>query len=1027
MRRGLYESVVDQQIADLLAELDGQVADEKLDPADSHQILAEHLSDLIAGVLRRQPSDERLRHQKELVNRLIAVLESVDRQSGDTGARLQAPLRRLLAVYGPDEREPPRPETPLSETSLLTGTRLDPSLLSQLKQELATADRVDILCSFIKWSGVGLLQDALREFAERPGARLRVLTTSYLGATDLPAVKALAELPDTEVRVSYDVHRTRLHAKAYLFERVTGFSTAYVSSANLSRPALTDGLEWTMKVTQYADRPIWEKVLRTFDTYWQDPEFESFDEDKLRQALQRETRTDTSRTIVPAFELRPYQFQQEILETLAEDREGQTPQHRQLVVAATGTGKTMIAAFDYRRQVREAGGRYPSLLVVAHRREILEQTLATFRAVLRDENFGDLFDGRSEPGQYRHLFATVQMLHRRDWVRSQAPDAFEYVLIDETHRSAADSYQGILDHLEPRILLGLTATPERTDGEDVLRYFDDRIVSEIRLPDAINRRLVVPFHYYGLTDTQDMDFRNLAWERGGHRVADLDRLVTGNDIRARNIVEQCRRRLADVHEVRGLGFCVSIAHAEYMADFFNRSGIPAEALSADSPREVRDTAQARLRRREINFIFVVDLYNEGIDIPDVDTVLFLRPTESLTVFLQQLGRGLRLTEDKDYLTVLDFVGQMHRKFRFDQRLRALSTRPEYDVYNEVLDEFPHLPAGCSVQLERVARERVLTNIRESMLAGKSGLVRDIADFERETGREPTLANFLDNKGVEPDEVYRRGSWSRLCVQAGVREAFEAPDERRLAHWLRRIAHADDALRLERWAEWLENGKGDDALVLALAVPLLDSKAGITSPGEVWALLRRNPVLHREASELVAWLASRPGARRRRVPDELSHLPLVLHAAYTRDEILALTSVWSWEKRPDMREGARHVPEQKLDLFMATIQKSDKHYSPSTLYEDYAIDTHHFHWQSQSTTSEDSPTGKRYIKHREKGYHPLLFVRAQRKLRNFAQPYAFLGPVRYKSHEGSRPMSIVWQMVYPLPARLMRYLKSMTPD
>ncbi|KGE04936.1 DUF3427 domain-containing protein [Pseudohaliea rubra] len=1018
MRKGLYERVIDEGLSDALSNTSFDTQREKLEPGDSHTILAQHLSDLIARALRSLPKRDQIEQQRALVNQIIELLSSRDK-GGFIGARLTSNVERLMAVTDVGCHLA-RPDTPISETSLLTGTRLDPSLLSQIKQEMATADQVDILCSFIKWGGIGLLQDALEEFTSRPGTRLRVLTTSYMGATDLKAVAFLASLPDTEVKVSYDVHRTRLHAKAYLFERHTGFSTAYIGSANLSRPALTEGLEWTVKVTEHADRHIWEKVRGTFETYWRDGEFEAFEEDRLRLALQEERGTATDGPL-PVFELRPYQFQEEVLQALEEDRASKSAPHRQLVVAATGTGKTMIAAFDYCRFSAMHGGDRPPLLVVAHRLEILRQTMHTFRAVLRDQNFGELLDGMHEPTQSKHLFATVNTLHQRRLPQQWDVKAFQYVVIDETHRSAAASYRGILDFLRPDVLLGLTATPERADGEVVLRYFDDRIVSEIRLPDAINRRLVVPFHYYGVSDVEGINYSPLKWERGGFRTSELDNLVTGNDLRAQHVVDQCRKRLMDVHGVCALGFCVSVRHAEYMARFFERSGISAGALSADSPVAYRSEIQQRLRRREINFLFVVDLYNEGVDIPEIDTVLFLRPTESLTVFLQQLGRGLRLTDEKDYLTVLDFVGQMHRKFRFDLRLKALSMNPGVDIRRELEQGFPHLPAGCAVQLERVAKERVLRNIRDSLLANESKLVRDIADFSLDTGKPLTFAAFLEHHRLTPEDIYRRNTWSALCARAQVTGEPFAPDNAVFAKWLRRISHADDELRLARWHEWLSDGEGNDPLILALLSTLI-RPLGLADPQLLWDRLNENPAVLAEARELVDWLMARPGVIRR--PSSPEGIWLVPHARYTRDEILSLSGDWTWTSRPPVQAGVRYLRKKQLDLFFATIQKNEMHYSPTTLYEDYAISDERFHWQSQSTTSETSPTGRRYINHTSLGTMPLLFVRSIAKAANYSQPYYYLGSLEYEHHEGSRPMSITWKLKQRMPARLVREFQTL---
>jgi len=1016
MERGLYERIADDELETALETLVGRYQAERLEEGESHAVLAEHIAHLLTQVLRRQPAKDRLDNQIDLCNRLIRVLSETDATVKPGAQTLPAEVRRLLSVHG-DESAPPRPDTPLSETSLLTGTRTDPSLVSQLKLELVSANRVDVLCSFIKWSGIGLLRDALEAFCARAGTELRVLTTSYMGATDVEAVRFLSELPNTSVRVSYDTHRTRLHAKAYLFERATGFSTAYVGSANLSRPALTEGLEWTLKVTEYADPPIWSKVRKTFETYWNDPEFEQFDEEKLRDAIEEQRRPTQTRSVVSAFELHPFQFQEEILERLAAERVEADPPHRQLVVAATGTGKTMIAAFDYQRQVRFAGGRYPTLLFVAHRREILQQSLDAFRAVLRDQNFGDLLDGQTRPGQTEHLFVTVQTLHQRSWIEQHNPKAYEYVVIDETHRSAATSYQGLLDHVQPRVLLGLTATPERTDGEDILRYFNGRVSAEIRLPDAINRRLVVPFHYYGVTDS--VDYRGLHWERGGYRVSEVDNLVTGNDVRARNVVDQCHKRLRDVHAARGLGFCVTVAHAEFMADFFQRSGISALALSAESPMQVRENAQRELRERSVNFIFAVDLYNEGVDIPEVDTILFLRPTESLPVFLQQLGRGLRLTPDKDFVTVLDFVGRMHWNFRFDRRLRAMLTDNAGAPDREIEHGFPNLPAGCAIELERVAQERVLENIRQSLLRGKSAMIRDLAGFESETGEAPTFARFLEYHGLTPDDIYRRMTWTRARAQAALDPEPGEPNETAIQKWLRRIAHADDRIRLERWRKWLSDGEGNDPLVLALLLPLIDAGAPVTSAVDAWDLLQRNAVHLEESRMLIDWFLSRPGGhpgnRAKATPD----LEFALHGHYTREEILALTGERTWDHKPHVQEGVRHIGDRKLDVFMVTLNKTEKDYSPSTLYEDYAIDAWHFHWQSQSTTSEKSETGQRYINHEARGYCPLQFVRENKRANGLAPPYAFLGPVHYVRHDGDKPMSIVWRLDAPLPAHLQR--------
>ncbi len=1032
--QGLYEQVVDQLLERRLAALHGasiEVTDEKLDAGDSHTVLADYLSRVIREVLDGAIGDDRLTHQVELVNRIIRELEPADSEGNRW---LSTPPHRLLSVWSREPlggKLPDRPDTPLAMGSLLAGTRLDPSLVSQLRKELASADRVDILCSFIKWSGVRILDDDLRAFTAKPSARLRVLTTSYLGATDLKAIDLIERLPNTEVRVSYDTHRTRLHAKAYLFHRDSEFGAAYIGSANLSHPALTEGLEWTVKVSQYESSHLWDRVVATFETYWQDREFEPYhqaERPRLKQALEEERSVDSSGPEPFPFELRPWAFQQEILDRLDAERLVQG-RDRHLVVAATGTGKTMIAAFDYRHWARDrlsTTGQRPRLLFVAHREELLKQSLQTFRAVLRDPNFGDLLVGGREPSQLDHLFVSIQSYQSRS-LDDLSADHYEYVVVDEFHHAAAPSYERLLDHVRPRVLLGLTATPERADGLDIFKHFGGHMSAQIRLPDAINRKLLSPFQYFAVTDIVDLS--GLKWQRGGYRLDELNQIFTGNDLRAALVIDKVQSILLNTRNARALGFCVSVAHAEYMAAKFQAAGIPAEALSAETSRADRNSAQDRLRRREVNFLFVVDLYNEGVDIPELDAVLFLRPTESLTVFLQQLGRGLRLDEKKECLTVLDFVGQAHRNFRFDLRYRALLTDPTVSLEQQVEHGFTQLPAGCTIIMERVARQSVLENIRQSLRQTRSTLIGALRELAATLGRPPRLAEFLERTEFAPDVIYRRGvAWSRLLVEAGLREPFHDPDEERLTKGLRRIAHINDLELIRRLLVLLDPGSTsrtelvldpmDDRRLMMLEVGLWKKDGLSTSAAEGLSRLDANPTIRDELRELLAYQLGCIDSVA--PPLELPFAcPLTLHASYTRDEVLVALGHWTRNKQPEMREGVLHLPDIRADIFFVTLQKTEKDYSPTTMYQDYAINDRLFHWQSQSTTSAESPTGRRYAEHVQQGYTVLLFGREHKTRNGMAQPYAFLGPARYLDHSGSRPMSITWRLDYPLPARLLR--------
>ncbi len=1026
---GLYELLIDTRLQDILARLpDGQRLCDAIDAGERHDALATYLQHVIAGALQACTGQDTEQQQLDILNRVLRVLAEI---AGDGQPIALAQSQRLLELRESELAPPtPRPDTPLSRSCLLARTKLDPTLLSQLKKEIHSAHQIDIICSFIKWSGLRCLMDELQAFVQKPGHHLRVITTSYMGATDAKAVEFLRELPSTEVRVSYDRDRTRLHAKAFVFHRRTGFGTAYIGSANMSSAALTEGLEWNVKISQYESSHLWEKLTASYETHWYDGEFSPYldgDQRKLEDALREATGTYSVDATLPVFDLRPFPFQQEILDRIAYERYAGRAQH--LIVAATGTGKTMISAFDYRNFATAVVGPYPRVLFVAHREEILKQSLATFRVVLRDMNFGDLYVGNSRPQQYDHLFMSIQSFHAGELWGKLPPEHFAYLVVDEFHHAEAPTYQRLLDHFRPQSLIGLTATPERTDGGDVFRHFGWHTTAEIRLPDAINRKLLCPFHYFGITDTDTANLSNLRWQRGGYLKEDLERVYTGNHIRARYVIQKARELLLDIRQAKGLGFCVSVSHAHFMAAQFNAAGIAALALTGNSAQQERDTAQQRLRWGEINFIFTVDLYNEGIDISEVDTVLFLRPTESLTVFLQQLGRGLRHSPGKECLTVLDFIGQAHKRYRFDVRYRALLDDPGRSIQRQVDADFPHLPAGCLVKLERIAKDYVLQNIRQNLTGARARIREAIAEDVEHLGRLPGLPEFLERHQLEPDELYRRGvSWSRLCVEAGVQPTFNEPDELRLTKGLRRIEHISGPRQLRYLQGILDHSTplpthdqvtADEQRWLAM-LHLSVWGPGETTEHEIDSLrrLRANPTLCAELQQLLTYqqghLETPPHAL-----DLPFTCPLELHAAYTRDEILAGLGHWTLQRQPSMREGVLYQPELHADLFMITLHKTDTDYSPTTMYEDYAISDTLFHWQSQSTTSADSPTGLRYREHRRHGHTILLCVREYKSVNNQAAPYYFLGPAEYVSHTGSKPMSIIWHLQQPLPAILMR--------
>jgi superfamily II DNA or RNA helicase/HKD family nuclease len=1016
LSRGVYEHLVTVALEEALTGVDADLVQRaRLDPADSHEVLARHVAALARRALRAVPGQdaERLARQVQLANHMAAAIAAVLPHAARRGDLVAASHDLLTAIA--DRPAPPaavrfpaRPEVPLASGALLVNGRGQPRIGAEVSREMASADEVDLLCAFIKWHGLRLVDDSIRELIGR-GGRLRVISTTYLGATDQRALDRLAEL-GAQIRVSYETRTTRLHAKAWLFRRASGASTAYVGSSNLSKAALVDGLEWNVRLSQLEQERLLDTFEATFDEYWNDPGFEEYDPHRdagrLREALEAESGASPTdlRIDVTSLDVRPYGYQREVLDELSAEREVHG-HRRNLVVMATGTGKTVVAALDYKRLRRS--GEIESLLFVAHQEQILQQSLFVFRHVLRDGAFGETFVGGARPTAWRQVFASVQSLNRLDLAEVD-PARFDMVIVDEFHHAEAPTYTRLLDHLRPRILLGLTATPERADGQDVRHWFDGRTAVELRLWEALERQLLAPFQYFGIHD--DVDLSTLSWRRGqGYDQSELGNLYTGHDARARLILQAVRDKV-DVNRMRAIGFCVSIGHAQFMSDWFTRAGLPARALTSRVDAAGRRESIALLERGELKAIFTVDLFNEGVDLPTVDTILLLRPTESATIFLQQLGRGLRLADNKPCLTVLDFIGAQHADFRFDLRYRALTGASRRTLARDVEHDFPTLPAGCHIQLDRVAKQIVLGNLRGALRLRRA----DVAAELRRLG-DVTLAEFLADTGLDLEDVYRRraaGGWTGLRRLAGLDLTSPGPHDTVLGAAIGRLLHIDDPDRLEFLRRLIDGARPPGRLGAMLHIALWGKSIPVEDGPDQ---LRAHPQRCEELRQLADVLRSR--IHRVTHPlDATGRVPLRVHARYSRDEACV---AFGLADPATVREGVKWVPDELADLFFVTLTKTEQHYSPTTMYQDRAITPELFQWESQSTTSTASQTGQRYVNHVKRGCTVHLFVRESREPDGDlgAPPYLYAGPMTYVQHSGDRPMRVLWRLTDPLPADL----------
>lgn len=1030
---GIYEQLITELIAARLNRERFFVGERPLSGNDAAIWLARFISDILAHALDAVPiGKDRLQKQIELSNRLLLWLKSqVQDEEFIQENLLDTKGRILTALY---ERENPvaanleqyvesiYPLTGLTQSELFCGSNAGLSLESELKREILSSDKIYWLVSFIKWAGIRIFRKELEEFCAS-GRELRVITTSYMGATDARAIEFIASLPNAQVKISYNTDRERLHAKSYLFIRKTGFNTGYIGSSNLSRSALTNGLEWNLKITSEEISHIIDKSLSTFETYWESAEFEFFNDDslsrqKLHAALKQQT-VESKDNALHFFDINPFPHQQEILEQLSVERK-MHKRFRNLVVAATGTGKTLVSAFDFARFKKTNPD--ASFLFVAHREEILKQARAAYQGVLRDSGFGELWVGGNSPSHYRQLFVSIQTLNSQFDNLRLTPEFYDYIVIDEVHHLSAKSYRSVIETFKPKLLIGLTATPERHDGADILADFGGVIASEIRLPEAINQRHLCPFQYFAIDD--ETDLRTISWNRGRYNIAELTGLYTNNQSRFNKICLALKEIVTDLNKMRALAFCVGREHAEFMARQFLLKGIKADFLTSDNTNE-RQQKQQAIRAGTINVLCVVDIFNEGVDIPEIDTLLFLRPTESLTIFLQQLGRGLRLVQGKECCTVLDFVGNSRPEYDFANKFRSLVGKSNRSISEEIKSGFPHAPLGCRIELNKRAQEIVLTNIRRAITNVKH-LVTMLRQYPHYSTNPLTLRNFLaQNPHVNIHELYKRDCWLSLIKKSQATNIKRVDINEYEYNIIRKgIYNRILATNCSNYLLFLK-----DLCQSEFVCSSYSSRFAVMCHYDFWqkagvaagfntleqSLKELNKLgLADELLDVVEWQLEHIKHEQFIMPG-LPDVPLKVHARYQREQILAGFGAATFDSQPNAREGVFVLREKNIELLFVTLDKSEKQFSPTTMYHDYAVSDRLFHWQSQNSARPERGKGQEYIQHGKTGRRLFLFVREQTK-DEYGRTLGFVnfGEVEYVSHVGSQPMNITWRLLTPMP-------------
>lgn len=1052
MKIGIYEQIINQLFEKKISSIDQNrfyIGKRVIKKDEVAKLLSMYLTSIFEQVLsdmvdindetdeEDEQKDSSVKRGLELANSIIRKL--VNEFHLNSGNLVSAQAKILTAVIDKTQSDYPdlakrleemMPMKGLVNGALFTGKGM--KMYTELQKEIASADEIRLMVSFIKKRGLALILPRLREFTNR-GGQLKVITTTYMQATDYDAIIQLSSLKNTEIKITYDVSSERLHAKAYVFLRDTGFNTAYIGSSNISEQALDTGAEWNVKVTQMEQPRMMKTILGAFDASWWADGYETFvngeDSERLKAALNKEVDNEIDFSTLKGL-IRPFDYQQEILERLQVEREVRN-HWKNLVVAATGTGKTVMAASDYKAFVEKH--ERARLLFVAHSEEILRQSLQTFRQVLSDYNFGEKWYGGEEPANYEYVFASKDTLNNRLDSLSLPEDYYDYIVVDEVHHVAASSYRKIINHFRPKVLLGLTATPERMDGEDITQDFDGTISAEIRLDDALNKGLLAPFYYYGITDS--VDYSEVAWDKGHYVASELSRIYSYNDARTAVILQSLQKYLTNIRDVRALCFCVDQQHAKYMASKFTLCGLKADVLTSENA-QMRAPLYRRLKNKEINYLFVVDMFNEGVDIPEVDTILFLRPTESLTVFIQQFGRGLRKAEGKTHVNILDFVGNSRAEFNYTDRMRVMLGRTSMSVVEEMERDCPHLPLGCRIILEPKAKEHILNNIKgaiQRFTARK--VIALVQNFERHHSVPLTLSNFVRIYQMPVDKLYKGRTWNQILFEAGVvkeqsrfnqelsRAVFRkwsATDSYSYLSFIEQLAKRAFRVRVNRM------NAVDQKRLLMLYYDLFETAGRFVSLQDMVDALAADKLFFEELAEVIGVMLQENKAYEKPDNSLLPNFPLKLHGVYTKAQIQVAIETSTLARKSSAHEGVERNKLLNVEAMFVDIIKNREEGS-TTDYDDKALSPYLFQWDTQNRVKPESNEGQAYIHQTQT---MLLFVREQK---NFVEDktrtmgYVYLGRVtlsdwEYKNLGNRMQMQIRWNMVEPIPGSVMHFAR-----
>ncbi|MGX7025728.1 DUF3427 domain-containing protein [Vagococcus hydrophili] len=626
------------------------------------------------------------------------------------------------------------PSDTLNPKFIINNPKKKDFLLTTVQSDLDKCQSFVISVAFITQSGLNAIKVQLADLEQR-GIKGRILTSTYLGFNQPEVFESLMRIPNVDIRIS---EKEGFHAKGYLFD-MGDYQSFIIGSSNLTMAALKQNYEWNVKLTSYDNGEMITTIQEHLENEWRTAvpltddwltKFKKSYRPIINSQIIRQEKTILAEE--DSVYITPNKMQKAALSSLKDLRE--TGASKGLVISATGTGKTYLAALDV------ASYEPKRMLFIVHREQILKKAMASFKKVIggKDSDYG-ILSGNSKETEAKYLFATIQTISKDNYQELLGKSAFDYILIDEVHKAGAETYQKVIEYFTPDFLLGMTATPERTDGFNVFELFDYNVAYEIRLQEALEEDILCPFHYFGVTD----------YEKNGlliNETSELKYLV--NQERIDFLINKIDYYGCSGNQAKGLVFCSRKEEAKELSLLFNQRGIPSAYLSGDDKLDVRESEIEKLEQGQIHYIFTVDIFNEGIDIPKVNQVIMLRNTESSIIFIQQLGRGLRKDESKDFVTVIDFIGNYRNNYMIPMALSGDHSRNKNNLRRDTIDA-SYISGLSAINFEKIAKERIFSSIDQAKLDSMVELKRNFYLLKNRLNRVPYLLDFEEAGSVDP--------------------------------------------------------------------------------------------------------------------------------------------------------------------------------------------------------------------------------------------------------------------------------------